>query len=88
MRVLAEAGDGIGVVGAPAEDPKEAEEVDAEVYVWVAGKHRLEAQEWDFGEFVREKMGRWVGREAQGEYAGRASIIGIWASSVTVIERR
>ncbi|OAL43110.1 hypothetical protein IQ07DRAFT_616590 [Pyrenochaeta sp. DS3sAY3a] len=42
----------------------EAEEVDAETYIWVAGAHRLEAEEWDFAEFVREKMGRWVGGDA------------------------
>lgn len=72
MRVLAEAGEGMGTIdmqGGAAEDAEEGEEVEAEVYVWVTGKHRLEAQEWDFGEFVREKMGRWFGREAQGEYA-------------------
>jgi hypothetical protein len=53
--------------------------VEVEAYVWVAGNQRLEAREWDFGEFVREKMGRWVGREAEREYAGRASLIGIVA---------
>ncbi|OCK82184.1 hypothetical protein K432DRAFT_293789 [Lepidopterella palustris CBS 459.81] len=53
----------------------EVEEVEAEVYVWVAGKQRLESSEWDFDEFVREKMGRWIGKEAEGEYAGRASIV-------------
>lgn len=47
----------------------EVEEVEAEVYVWVAGKQRLESSEWDFDEFVREKMGRWIGKEAEGEYA-------------------
>ncbi|KAH6638733.1 hypothetical protein C7974DRAFT_306053 [Boeremia exigua] len=36
-------------------------EVDAEVYVWIAGPERLEPQEWDFKHFVREKMGAWVG---------------------------
>ncbi|ORY19238.1 hypothetical protein BCR34DRAFT_621081 [Clohesyomyces aquaticus] len=40
------------------------EEIEAETYIWVAGKHRLEPEEWDFQEFVREKMARWVGREA------------------------
>ena len=90
VRVLAEAGEGMGTIdmqGGAAEDAEEGEEVEAEVYVWVAGKHRLEAQEWDFGEFVREKMGRWVGREAQGEYAGRTPIIGTLASSIAVAER-
>ena len=41
--------------------------VEGETYVWVAGRERLEEEEWDFGEFVREKMGRWVGG---GEFEG------------------
>jgi hypothetical protein len=39
----------------------EGEEVEAETYIWISGRHRLEDEEWDFDEFVREKMGRWVG---------------------------
>ena len=52
------------------------EEVEAETYVWIAGRARLEEEEWDFGEFVREKMGRWVGcgQEYEGEL--RPSILG------------
>ncbi|KAF2497141.1 hypothetical protein BU16DRAFT_526166 [Lophium mytilinum] len=74
VRVLESEGEGIGAVGADGEvkaenEVTEGEEVQAEVYVWVAGKERLEPQEWDFGEFVREKMGRWVGTGAEGEYA-------------------
>jgi len=70
VRVLSEEGEGMGAVK-PEHDVKEGEAVQAEVYVWVAGKQRLEPAEWDFGEFVREKMGRWVGRggEEEGEYA-------------------
>lgn len=49
------------------------EEVEAEAYVWIAGADRLEDNEWDFGEFVREKMSRWVGVEGDGEYKGRDS---------------
>ncbi|KAH7413902.1 AIG2-like family-domain-containing protein [Phaeosphaeria sp. MPI-PUGE-AT-0046c] len=41
----------------------EADEVEAETYIWTAGADRLEADEWDFAEFVRDKMGRWVGSE-------------------------
>ncbi|KAI8933374.1 hypothetical protein NX059_009991 [Plenodomus lindquistii] len=40
------------------------EQVDAETYIWIAGARRLEPEEWDFDEFVRDKMKRWVGREA------------------------
>ncbi|KAH8732063.1 hypothetical protein GQ44DRAFT_722216 [Phaeosphaeriaceae sp. PMI808] len=41
-----------------SDDGAEGESVDAETYVWVGGEERLEREEWDFGEFVREKMGR------------------------------
>ncbi|KAJ4322509.1 hypothetical protein N0V94_002385 [Neodidymelliopsis sp. IMI 364377] len=53
----------------------EGEEVAAQTYVWTAGEHRLEAEEWDFDHFIKEKMGRWVGREAADEgFQGRPSI--------------
>ncbi|KAG9200009.1 hypothetical protein G6514_007713 [Epicoccum nigrum] len=42
-------------------------EVEAQTYVWVAGEQRLEPREWDFDHFVKEKMGRWVGEEAEDE---------------------
>lgn len=51
----------------------EGEAVECETYVWIAGEDRLEDGEWDFPEFVREKMGRWVGVEGEGEYKGRES---------------
>jgi len=40
----------------------EGEEVEVETYVWIAGKGMLEDGEWDFEEFRREKMHRWVGQ--------------------------
>ena len=48
------------------------EEVEADAYLWIASKNRLEDRAWDFEEFVREKMGRWVGLAAEeaGEYNG------------------
>ncbi|KAJ4339579.1 hypothetical protein N0V95_007743 [Ascochyta clinopodiicola] len=53
----------------------EGEEVDAQTYIWTAGLNRLETEEWDFDHFVKEKMGRWVGREAADEgFQGRAFI--------------
>lgn len=55
---------GIGDVKQPEEENIEGEETEAEVYVFIAEEHKLEPEEWDFGEFVREKMSRWVGREA------------------------
>jgi hypothetical protein len=57
----------------------EGEEVEAETYIWIAGAQRLEPEEWDFAEFVREKMKRWVGREAAETdegFQGRPSING------------
>lgn len=44
------------------------EELEAETYIWIAGQHRLEDTEWDFDEFVREKMWRWApGKRAGGQ---------------------
>lgn len=42
-------------------DGELGEEVEAETYIWTAGASRLDAEEWDFDEFVREKMARWLG---------------------------
>lgn len=39
------------------------EEMEAETYIWIAGEHRLEDEEWDFDEFVKEKMWRWAPSE-------------------------
>ncbi len=52
------------------------EEIEAETYVWADDIGNLEEGEWDFEEFRREKMGRWVGRDE--EYGGelRPSIVG------------
>ncbi|KAF2663340.1 hypothetical protein BT63DRAFT_125127 [Microthyrium microscopicum] len=42
-------------------------EVEAETYVWIMGENTLESREWDFDEFVREKMWRWVDGEPHAE---------------------
>lgn len=47
----------------------EGQEVPAETYIWIAGEHELEQEEWDFAEFQREKMRYWVGEQATHEYA-------------------
>lgn len=62
VRVL----EGKGRAGAEQEDV-EGEEVSAQTYIWIAGEQRLESGEWDFEHFVKEKMSRWVGREAADE---------------------
>jgi len=70
---------GMGDLSQKEEDNVEGEEVEAETYIWTAGAHRLEAEEWDFAEFVRDKMKRWVGREAAETdegFQGRPSING------------
>lgn len=48
----------------------ENEEVQAETYVFTAGRNRLEDEEWDYDEFRREKMHRWVDLsiEYEGEF--------------------
>lgn len=63
-------------VGELAGEEDGSEEVEAETYIWSADPDDLEDAEWDFREFQREKMRFWVGSEGQGEYAGRASIVG------------
>lgn len=42
---------------------------EAETYVYTAGDDCLEKREWDFEEFCREKLHRWVGNsdEFRGE---------------------
>lgn len=72
--------EGMGDVNQAEADNVEGEELEAEVYVWTASPNRLEPQEWDFAEFVRDKMSRWVGREASDMdegFQGRQSINGM-----------
>lgn len=45
---------------AGAEIADEEDEVAAVTYVWIAGMDRLEAAEWDFETFKRDKMAWWV----------------------------
>ncbi|RDW93085.1 gamma-glutamylcyclotransferase family protein [Aspergillus mulundensis] len=45
---------------AGAEFADEGEEVEAETYVWIAGRGMLEDAEWDFEAFKRDKMAWWV----------------------------
>ena len=59
---------------------EEEVEVEVETYVWIAGEHRLEKGEWDFEEFTREKIGRWVGGEEYDGESTRPSILGVCVS--------
>ncbi|KAL9110761.1 MAG: hypothetical protein Q9227_004753 [Pyrenula ochraceoflavens] len=55
---------GVGLTdSADTSGAQEAEEVEAEVYVFVAGEDCLEPGEWDFEEFKREKSRYWSGEE-------------------------
>lgn len=45
---------------AGAEFADEGEEVQAEAYVWIAGRGMLEDAEWDYEAFKRDKMAWWV----------------------------
>ena len=51
----------------------EEEQVEAETYIWIARKDKLEAGEWDFEGFRREKMSAWVGggEEVDEGFAGK-----------------
>ena len=55
---------------APHDNEVEEGEIETSTYVWDDPVEDLEEQEWDFGEFVREKLWRWAGAEAdrEGEY--------------------
>ena len=44
-----------------AGDNGEGEMVGAETYVWISAREELEAEEWDFELFKREKMKAWMG---------------------------
>lgn len=46
--------------------------VEAETYVWISPITDLEDQEWDFEEFVKQKMWAWVGEsgEERSDYKG------------------
>jgi hypothetical protein len=52
----------------------QGEEILVQTYVWKTGDSFLEPREWDFEEFVREKLWRWAGAHAdyEGEYEGRS----------------
>jgi hypothetical protein len=72
-------GGGMGDLSQDEKENVQGEQVEAETYIWTAGAHRLEQEEWDFAEFVRDKMKRWVGGEAAERdegFQGRPSIIG------------
>ncbi|KAE9968560.1 hypothetical protein EG328_007493 [Venturia inaequalis] len=50
--------------GEPSEEDL-GDEVQAESYIWIAGEHQLEDGEWDFDEFMREKMAYWAGERGE-----------------------
>ena len=50
-------------------------EVEAETYVWRDAEVGLEQGEWDFEEFRRAKMGRWIGQDDEYEGELRPSIL-------------
>jgi hypothetical protein len=64
---LLEGEDGVGDLSKYESGNKEGGEVVAETYIWVQGQKQLESSEWDFTEFVKEKMSAWVGDAEDGE---------------------
>ena len=56
----------------------EGEEMEAETYVWSGDTSELEDGEWDFEDFRREKMGRWVNSDDEYEGELRPSIAGVY----------
>ena len=52
----------------------------------VAGADLLEEREWDFDEFVRDKLARWTGDEGVPEYAGEYNTIQYATRGVDLLE--
>ena len=55
----------------------EGEQFEAETYVWADDREDLEEGEWDYAEFHREKMQRWIGGNEEYEGGLRPSIQGL-----------
>ena len=53
------------------------EEKEADTYVWADDESDLEDGEWDFEEFKREKMRRWVGSDEEYEGELFSSLVGV-----------
>jgi hypothetical protein len=66
----------------------DAQKVDTETYVYTAGNNRLEEGEWDFDDFVQNKMhGHWA--DTSNEYEGRRTICArVWRSLMQFRSRR
>ena len=62
VKLLANVGDDTG------EENAEGDGIETETYVWISEEEELEHGEWDFGEFVREKLAWWAGTDE--EYKG------------------
>ncbi|KAI9885553.1 MAG: hypothetical protein M1823_002652 [Watsoniomyces obsoletus] len=50
----------------------EGHDVDAETYVWIDDDGDLEDKEWDFADFKKRKMARWVGTDDEYEEVDEA----------------
>jgi hypothetical protein len=38
------------------------ETMPVQTYIWIDSEDKLASEEWNFEEFVREKIGRWTGQ--------------------------
>jgi gamma-glutamylcyclotransferase (GGCT)/AIG2-like uncharacterized protein YtfP len=70
---------GGGLTGSIADEADLEDEVPTETYIWIGDGDSLAEEEWDFDEFVRERLWRWVGSggETEGEYEGGFSSVEI-----------
>jgi hypothetical protein len=55
------------------------ESVEADTYVWISLKSSLEDNEWDFEQFVKEKMWAWTGDSGneRSDYKGEFYVVPI-----------
>lgn len=61
------------------EGPHAGHEVTAETYVWKAGLHGLLEAEWNFEDFCRSKISRWIDDK---EYAGKFLVTCVGVSAI------
>lgn len=59
----------------------EGELVSAQTYIWIVGTHRLEDREWDFAEFVRDKLRFWAHEDPNGEFEHLEAAVGATAAA-------
>lgn len=80
IRTLAQVGDDAGI-----SNVEEAEDVETETYLWIAGDDALEESEWDFAEFKRDRLRSWL--MVEDHYAGGLSYYLLPALTINTLKK-